>query len=177
MTSYTGNDIPVLGQINLTCRYKDKKVTANFHVVDTKASALISLDTSVKLGLIRMTFSVDDKPYDKQTVMEEHGDLFKGTGVLPGTAKLHLKPDATPVVNPPRRVPEALKGRLKDELQRMQDAKIIAKVDEPTDWVNSLVVVEKPKTGDLRICLDPKALNQNVMRPQYKMLTLYSFEL
>ena len=171
LTSYTGNDIPVLGQISLKCKYRDKSVNALFQVVDTTASALISLDTSIKLGLIQMTYAVDIG-YDKQTVMEQYADLFKGTGVLPGTTKLHLKPDATPVVNPPRRVPEALKGRLKVELQRMQDSDIIAKVDEPTDWVNSLVVVEKPKTGDLRICLDPKALNQNIRRPHYPMPTL-----
>ena len=62
-----------------------------------------------------------------------------------------------PVVNPPRRVPEALKSRLKDELDTMESDQIIQKVTEPTDWVNSLVVVEKPKTGKLRICSDPKA--------------------
>ena len=39
------------------------------------------------------------------------------------------------------------------------------KVDEPTDWVNSLVVVEKPQTGKL-------ALNEAIRRPQYPMYTL-----
>ena len=104
--------------------------------------------------------------------MQHYGDLFEGTGLLPGTAKLHLKAGATPVVNPPRRVPEALKSRLKSELDRMENAGIITKVDEPTDWVNSLVVVEKPKTGQIRVCLDPKALNQNIRRPHYPMPTL-----
>lgn len=54
----------------------------------------------------------------------------------------------------------------------MEENKIIAKVDTPTDWVNSLVVVEKPKTGKLRICLDPKALNNAIRRPHYPMRTL-----
>jgi len=58
-----------------------------------------------------------------------------------------LKPDAIPVVNPPRRVPEALRNRLHEELDRMENNDIIAKVNTPTDWVNSLVVVEKPNTG------------------------------
>ena len=77
-----------------------------------------------------------------------------------------------PVVNPPRRVPEALKSKLKAELDTMESDHIIAKVTEPTDWVNSLVVVEKPKTGKLRICLDPKALNEAIRRPHYPMFTL-----
>ena len=54
----------------------------------------------------------------------------------------------------------------------MENDQIIRKVIEPTDWVNSLVVVEKPKTGKLRICLDPKALNEAIRRPHYPMSTL-----
>ena len=34
-------------------------------------------------------------------------------------------------------------------------------VNEPTDWVNSMVVREKPD-GSLRICLDPKDLNKAI---------------
>ena len=86
--------------------------------------------------------------------------------------KLHLKDNAVPVVNPPRRIPEALKFRLKCELDNMENDQIIVKVDEPTDWVNSLVVVEKPQNGKLRICLDPKALNEAIRRPHYPMYTL-----
>ncbi|KAK7089397.1 hypothetical protein V1264_024540 [Littorina saxatilis] len=53
----------------------------------------------------------------------------------------------------------------------MEAAGVLAKVTQPTDWVNSLVVVEKPN-GKLRICLDPKDLNQAVKRPHYAMPTL-----
>ena len=49
---------------------------------------------------------------------------------------------------------------------------IITKVTEPTDWVNSIVLVEKPKTGKLRVCIDPKALNDAIRRPHYQMPTL-----
>ena len=77
-----------------------------------------------------------------------------------------------PVVNPPRRIPEALKSRLKCELDNMENDQIIVKFDEPTDWVNSLVIVEKPQTGKLRICLDPKALNEAIRRPHYPMYML-----
>ena len=49
--------------------------------------------------------------------------------------------------------------------------KVIKKVTTPTDWVNSLVVVEKPNRK-LRICLDPKDLNAAIKRPHYPMPTL-----
>ena len=54
----------------------------------------------------------------------------------------------------------------------MEDSDIITKVTEPTDWVNSLVITEKPKTGKLRVCLDPQALNKAIRRPHYPMRTL-----
>ena len=40
---------------------------------------------------------------------------------------------------------------------------IIDKVEGPTDWVSNLVIVEKPN-GKLRVCLDPRDLNQAIKR-------------
>ena len=54
----------------------------------------------------------------------------------------------------------------------MEKDEIIVKVDEPTDWVNLIVVVEKPKTKKLRICLDPKGLNEAIRRRHQPMPTL-----
>jgi Reverse transcriptase (RNA-dependent DNA polymerase) len=174
LTSYTGNEVPVLGNVSLQCKYKSRSIETLFHIVDTSAIPLLSLQTSVDLGLVKLTYSVanDSSGLDRQDVLRDYADLFSGIGVIPGTCKLHLKEDAVPVVNPTRRVPEALRSRLQDELQRMEKNDIISKVSEPTDWVNSLVVVEKPKTGQLRICLDPKALNESIRRPHYPMPTL-----
>ena len=53
----------------------------------------------------------------------------------------------------------------------MEETGVIEKVTIPTDWVNSLVVVEKPN-GKLRICLDPRDLNAAIKRPHYPMPTL-----
>lgn len=49
---------------------------------------------------------------------------------------------------------------------------IITKVNEPTEWVNGLVVAEKPCTGKLRVCLDPRDLNKAIKRPHYPFPTL-----
>uniref|UniRef100_A0A3P9BYY5 Caspase-8 n=1 Tax=Maylandia zebra TaxID=106582 RepID=A0A3P9BYY5_9CICH len=54
----------------------------------------------------------------------------------------------------------------------MERNQIICKVTDPTDWVNALVVVEKPKTGRLRVCLDPRPLNKAIQRPHYPLPTL-----
>ena len=70
--------------------------------------------------------------------------MFQGTGKLKGQYKLEIEENAKQVVHPPRRVPVALKGKLKRELERLQSLGIIEKVIEPTPWVSSLVIVQKP---------------------------------
>lgn len=44
---------------------------------------------------------------------------------------------------------------------------VIKKVEEPTEWVNSMVCVKK-QTGVLRLCMDPKDLNANIKREHYQ---------
>ena len=46
----------------------------------------------------------------------------------------------------------------------------IAKITEPTDWVNSMVTVVK--VDKIRMCLDPKDLNRAVRREHYKIPTV-----
>ena len=43
-------------------------------------------------------------------------------------------------------------------------------VDEPTDWVNSFVIIEK-RDHSLRLCLDPKVLNLNIRREHFQIPT------
>lgn len=72
-----------------------------------------------------------------------------------------------PVVHPPRRVPVALRDRLKEELDKVVKEGIIIPVTEPTKWVSSLVLVNKPER--LRICIDPPYLNKALLRSNYPL--------
>ena len=76
-----------------------------------------------------------------------------------GSASLKIYPSITPKVLPCLRISIALADRVKPELSALVDKGIIAPVDEPTDWVNQMAVVEKPN-GKLRICIDPQPLNE-----------------
>ena len=63
---------------------------------------------------------------------------------MEGQQKLEVEEGATPLAHPPRRVPVALKGKLKKELNVLQSLGIIEKVTEPTPSVSSLVTVQNP---------------------------------
>ena len=54
----------------------------------------------------------------------------------------------------------------------MESSEVIANVTEPTDWVNSIGTPEKQRTGALRVCADPRDLNQAVKRGHYPLTTL-----
>ena len=47
---------------------------------------------------------------------------------------------------------------------------VAVKEDEPTGWVNLMVMVEKPN-GKLRMCLDPGPLNKAIKREHFEMPT------
>lgn len=74
------------------------------------------------------------------------------------------------MVHAPSRQPHALMDRIKKKLSEMEKEGHIAKVTEPTDWVNSMVTVVKQ--DKVRICLDPKDLNRVIRREHYKIPTV-----
>ena len=67
---------------------------------------------------------------------------------------------------PPRTVPIPLRSKVKEELDRMEKMGVIAKVTQPTPWCAGMVVVPK-KSGDVRICVDLKPLNEGVLQETY----------
>ena len=66
----------------------------------------------------------------------------------------------------------ALRERIKEELDNMERMGVIKKVEIPTDWANSLVIMEKHKTKQLRICLDPRPLNKAIKHEHFQLPTL-----
>ncbi len=66
-------------------------------------------------------------------------------------------------------MPVALRKELKEKLASMVKQGIPERVNQPTDWISSMVAVRKP--GNL-ICLDPKELNKALKIPKFKLSTL-----
>lgn len=99
--------------------------------------------------------------------MKEYSDLFKGLGCFRNEYKIQIKENANPVAHAPRRVPVAIKSKLKVKLDEMVDNKIIEKSNELSEWVHHLVTAEKKDANkSLRVCIDPVDLNKNILDEQ-----------
>ena len=94
-----------------------------------------------------------------------------GVGILAGEYHMVLDESVRPVQQPPRRVPFAIRERLRETLEDFEKREIIARVTTPTPWISSMVVVPK-KNGKLRICLDPMDLNRALHRENYPLPTI-----
>ncbi|XP_046856095.1 uncharacterized protein K02A2.6-like [Xenia sp. Carnegie-2017] len=168
LTAYNGMNIPVVGKCTLDIQHNNQTHAIPFVVANTTSPPLIGLQTSIDLNLIKRVWTINAKT---PNFIQEYKDVFGELGCLKGEHHISIDPNVTPVVHPPRKIPLSLMEHLKAELERMCKLDVIEKVDEPTDWVSSMVVVEKDN-GQLRICLDLKDLNTAIKRHHYPMPTV-----
>ena len=122
--------------------------------------------------------SVNRLPLTKQDILPQYSGCFEGIGHFPGDLyKFHLKPEHKPAQHAPRKVPIHLEAAFKEEIESLVKLGILEEVKEHTDQVNSYMIVEKD-TGShhspnhtikkkLRICLDPRDLNEASEREPY----------
>lgn len=142
-----------------------------FYVIDTDVSPILGLRACQELNLIQRVNEM--KPSTAESVMQEgYADVFdnKTLGCLPVQYTINLKEDAKPVIHAPRKIPVAIRNKVKDELDRMQRLGVIDPVEEQTEWVSSMVTITKP--SKTRICLDPRDLNSAIKREHYSMPTI-----
>ena len=122
--------------------------------------------------------SVSRLPLTKQDILSQYSGCFEGIGCFPGDPyKFHLNSDHKPAQHAPRKVPIHFETAYKEEIESLVKQGILEEVKEHTDQVNSYVIVEKD-TGNhhspnhrvkkkLRICLDPRDLNEALERELY----------
>ena len=88
-----------------------------------------------------------------------------------GEATLSTDPEIAPKILPCRKVPLAIQGAVKEELNRLVDKGVLVRVTEPSRWVSQMAVVQKTN-GKLRICIDPQPLNIALRREHYRLPVL-----
>ena len=104
--------------------------------------------------------------------MEEYGDVFDTFDCPSGELHLEVYKSIRPLHHVPQKIPIAMKEEIMKKIDELIEQKIVAKVNEPTDWICSVVVVKKPQNNKLRMCIDPRDLNQAVQRARYPQPTI-----
>ena len=151
---------------------KERYYLVEVQVADADVIPVLGLQSSTELKLIKSLQTIEsDNAQGPEKIMKDYEHLFKGIGTLPGQNEIKMDEHACPTIHPPRRIPHMLKDKVKDEQKRMERMGIITKVEQPTKWVNPIVVVKKPN-GDVRICLDSVKLNKSIQREHYPLKTV-----
>jgi hypothetical protein len=85
-----------------------------------------------------------------------------------GEMKIPLNPNARPFKQRPYRLNPKYKQKVKIELDRMLEARIIEPVEE-SEWISTMVVQDK-KIGETRICVDLRKLNDACLHDPFPTL-------
>ena len=200
LKAYGNTVIKQLGRVHLPCEFKGLKFTCGFFLADVEGPILLGLPTCEALGIVKFidlnatskikqnaaSFSRGNlyvhpsTPIDKRPSIKNKADLKKMypecftnvTNCFPDYEyHIELDMNVRPVIHAPRRIPLELKEKVRQKINEMTSEDILCKVDEPTDWVNSMVV-ETKSDGRLRICLDPTDLNNAIKRDHYPVPAL-----
>lgn len=171
-----GNEVVVVGSKFMEVIVEGKKFSLKFHIIKGDTQGIIGLPSIVYMQLLERSgkskHTINNiNNFKISSLLEKYDDLFEGLGCLKEKCKLILRDDIRPTIDAPRRVPFNLLEPLKAELERMEKLDVIKAVEEPTDWVNSIVLVKKTN-GNLRICLDPRNLNKAIKRTHFQFPTI-----
>ena len=104
----------------------------------------------------------------------ENNVLSNKIGKLKGhLVKLHIDKTVPPVAQRERRIPFALREKVNIEIEKLEKAGIIEDVtNEPTPWLNPLVIAIKPDGKSRRLCLDMRCANEAISRTNYPTPTI-----
>jgi hypothetical protein len=166
--------------INLPVTHPNTGQSENidFYVTTTHSQPLLGIDACLQFDLLNVNTDNICAPNDPgsafklNNILDEFADLFEGYGKFEGTVSLKVDPSITPVRIPLRKLPIAIKDRVAAELQHLQNNGVITHVTEPTAWISALLVVMKPKSDSIRLCIDPLYLNRALLRDHYQMPTI-----
>ena len=177
LRSYTGEVVPVVGEIEIPVKYPgNEKMTMKLLVVNGKKPSLLGRDW---LSLLKMNwtdiFSVktDDQPALNQ-LLSQYEELFlpNTEGIQGHKAHLNLKPNQTPPFQKARPVPYSLRPAVEEELVRLERDGILIPVET---CVCSSPTVNVPKFRDdnlsVRICGDYKKVNLCLEDDKYPLPT------
>ncbi|CAG9125469.1 unnamed protein product [Plutella xylostella] len=169
---------------DLTVNYENKSMKLNVFIAHDDVPRIIGrdwldafdlwppkfMDTHIIGEEINYNLNVKSVSEAEHVIKEKFAEVFSsGWGDFKGEAiKLKLKSDAKPKCLPARRVPYAMKDKVKNEISRLLENDRITPV-EYSQWGTPVVPILKPD-GSVRLCGDYKVtLNPHLEVDQYPL--------
>ena len=157
--------LPVIGQFTASLKSGTTTCSQTVYVVPDLHMPHLGRPAIQALELVKQVGSVEDKTFDPQKAFPA---LLRNLGKLQRPYHIQIKEGAKPfALTTPRHVPVPLLPRVKAELERMRQLRIVP-VREPTDWCSGMVVVPKPQ-DKVRICVDLTQLNKSVQQEHHQL--------
>ena len=190
----TAYKLPIIGRahVTLTAEAGAKINTWAYVVKDKKEQSLLGKSDAERLGIIKLNprgataevvnqikeipkaeqlakKSFVEDPERSESFIREFPRLFSNrTGKFKGKPiKIHVKPDAVPVIQGARRIPMHYIEPTKREIKRMLDEDIIEgpiSIEEPGTFLSNLVITDKKESmkEKIRVTLDCQAVNKEI---------------
>jgi hypothetical protein len=158
LRTYSGQQLTILGALEVVVEYGEQKITRSLLVVEGAGPSLLGRDWLEEIRLDWRSFAVQhtSSGFAVEDLLSKHESLFRSElGEARNiTAAFHLKQQATPRFCNARSVPYALGEKIEVELERLQKEGIIEPVPF-SEWAAPIVPVMK-QDGTVRICGDYK---------------------
>ena len=159
LRTYTGQNLKVMGELRVQVGYGKQIKQLEMIVVHGGGPSLfgrnwlqeISLDWK-EINLVYFHSSVDARLIDTLSKVKVFNDELGTVKGITGTLK--IKSGAKPKFYKPRSVPYALKDKIGEELDRLEQLGVLEKIAY-SEWAAPIVPVLKPN-GAVRICGDYK---------------------
>lgn len=164
--------LPLVEQFIVSTTANEITTDTTFVVIERRGEIVLGRKASEDFNLLKLSANACDSVYSthedvKTEILKKVPGVFTCTGI--GTlkdykAKIHIDPAVTPVAQKPRRVPFALRDKVRAHVDDLLQKDIIERVDGPSPWVSPVVIPPKPGSNSIRLCVDSRQANTAILR-------------
>lgn len=159
LSAYTVERVPVVGSLPVHMEYDGQEEDLSLIVVESNRPALMGRDWLRHLHLNwKMIVYHNNGIAELEKVLQPYAEVFadKLRTVQDTTVSLAMKKSSQPKFFRPCLVPFTIKGAIETEINRLEQAGILEKV-ETSRWATPIVPMPK-KDGTLQLCGDYKVI-------------------
>ena len=175
-----GSKMPIdmCGKFNDTIKVNasGESVKAEFIVVKGHNICLLSRKTAMDLHVLQIGPNINFVNADTEckpsaNPVSDDDKLFRGLGKLRDfQLKIHIDESVSPVVQPLKRLPFAIRNKVDKKLNDLLENDAIEPAEGPSRWVSQVVVIPKAD-DDIRMCVDMRCANRAVVRERHPIPT------